>query len=168
MDSAKLSRPASKPNKKATRLTQPAVARKRSATVATSGKSERQGYGDRVLSLVNKSRKQKGLAALTRNKNLDRAAQVHARDMVAKNYFSHQGRDGTTPKDRIQAAGYQGMAFGENIAQGQKTGKEVVQSWLDSPPHRANILNRDYKYMGIARVYKDEIYRYFWVQTFGG
>jgi uncharacterized protein YkwD len=99
-----------------------------------------------VLCLVNQQRAGNGLAPLTDNAALDRAAQGHSDDMVARAYFSHSTPDGADFSSRILAAGYPSSyrALAENIAWGSgtlSTPAQIVSNWMSSPGHRANILN---------------------------
>jgi uncharacterized protein YkwD len=81
---------------------------------------------------------------------LFKAANRHAEDMSRKNYFGHDSPDGRSPADRIGAAGYSWGAYGENIAAGQGTVAEVVEEWLGSPEHCANIMNGEFVEVGVA------------------
>jgi len=123
-----------------------------------------------LLELINDARK-KGCncgdahygpaPALTWNDQLEKAAFLHSDDMFQKRYFSHTGSDGSGTGERIMNAGYNWRFFGENIALGYKTEKEVVDGWLSSPGHCKNIMNKNYKEMGVARVGD------YWTQDFG-
>ncbi|MGX2968723.1 CAP domain-containing protein [Ursidibacter sp. B-7004-1] len=92
---------------------------------------------------------------------LQKAAEKHAVDMAQKKYFAHNSLDGRTPFDRIKKEGYEYSTAGENIAMGNKTSTDALQSWLNSPGHCSNIMNPKFTQMGMAR---SGIY---WVQTFG-
>lgn len=81
---------------------------------------------------------------------LDRAALKHAKDMVRHSLFEHQGSDGSTPAQRVSAAGYRWRTVAENIAAGARDAKTVVQGWIDSPGHCANLMGAQYTEMGIA------------------
>ena len=95
------------------------------------------------------------------NEQLEKAAQAHSQDMSAKKYFSHTAPDGSNGGVRIERAGYHWMAYGENIASGYKSEQEVIQGWLSSPGHCRNIMNKNYREMGVARAGN------YWTQTFG-
>lgn len=104
---------------------------------------------------------------LTWNDQLADAATGHARDMDKRDYFSHTSKDGRSIENRIMAAGYtydgyKSFAIGENIAKGQQTIAEVSNGWFKSPGHCMNLMNRDFKEIGIAEYNKT------WVQDFGG
>jgi uncharacterized protein YkwD len=94
------------------------------------------------------------------NSQLEQAARGHSEDMSGKNYFSHIENDGSTANTRIEKAGYQWMAYGENIGFGYLSEKEVVEAWLKSPGHCANIMNKNYKEMGVGRAGN------YWTQDF--
>lgn len=113
-----------------------------------------------LLQLVNDARK-KGCncgnryfapaTALTWNNQLEKAAYDHSKDMFQNRYFSHTGSDGSGSGERITSAGYAWRWYGENIAEGYPTEKAVVAGWLSSPGHCANIMNKNYKEMGVAK-----------------
>jgi len=108
------------------------------------------GLLDRVLVLVNQERAAAGLGALSRSAQLDQAAERHTADMRDNEFFSHTGSDGTQAADRVNDTGYQWARVGENLAQGSNTPEEVVQRWMDSEGHRANILQADFTEIGLA------------------
>lgn len=89
---------------------------------------------------VNAARKANGLAPLAKDARLDQAALAHACWMAETGTFSHKGAGGSLPKKRIKATGYRTRLTAENIAWGQRSGAEVVQTWMESPGHRRNIL----------------------------
>jgi uncharacterized protein YkwD len=91
-------------------------------------------------------------AALSWNGYLFNSAAGHSTDMAANNYFSHTSQDGRDPGQRITGAGYAWSAYGENIAAGQTTVQAVVDGWLNSPGHCANIMNPNYSEVGAACV----------------
>ncbi|MBW1598589.1 CAP domain-containing protein [Streptomyces sp. JJ38] len=107
--------------------------------------------GEEVESLVNAERAKAGCGPVRTNSRLAEAALAHSRDMAARSFFDHTNPDGEDPGDRITAAGYQWSRYGENIARGQRTASEVVEGWMNSPGHRANILNCSFEEMGIGR-----------------
>jgi Cysteine-rich secretory protein family len=121
---------------------------------------------DEVLVMVNQARAEAGVPPLRANAALQQAAQSWAQYMAVNNYLNHFGRDGSTPADRMAAAGYQGETTGENLAKGFSNALSVMNSWLNSPSHRANILNPQFAETGVG-VYTTA-YGTFWVQTFGG
>jgi uncharacterized protein YkwD len=112
-----------------------------------------------ILCLHNQVRAQNGLPALRENGRLRRAALGHSRHMVDDRFFEHTTPSGVTMVDRIMRARYaradQGWEIGENLAWGTgtlSTPRGAVQSWMDSPPHRANILKRSYRELGVGVV----------------
>jgi uncharacterized protein YkwD len=121
-----------------------------------------------MLARVNAARK--GWAyPLRANPKLDLAAQRHAEDMLARHYFAHESPGGQTVRERARAAGYDWRVIGENIAEGQFSVDEVMDTWMQSPPHRRNILDRDFKELGVGLALgkSDGGWRVVWVQTFG-
>ena len=136
---------------------------------AGSASSVPQEFQKTIVSLVNQERAKKGLQPVKENAMLDRAAQLHAEDMLKKNYFSHTSKDGRSPTARMQAAGYKApvcnctiqTAYGENIARGQTSPADAMNAWMHSPVHRANILYPSFKEIGVGMAGG------FWVQTFG-
>ncbi len=104
-----------------------------------------------LLSSTNSQRAQNGgLSALTLNSKLSSAAQSKANDMVARNYWSHTTPDGKEPWTFVEAAGYAYQKAGENLAYGFSTTSETVIGWMNSPSHRANILDTSYKEVGFG------------------
>ncbi len=99
--------------------------------------------------------------ALSWNSQLEAAAYKHSEDMYTNNFFNHVAPDGSNGGVRIQKAGYDWSAFGENIAMGYKSEKDVVNGWLQSPGHCKNIMNRSFRELGVARVGN------YWTQEFG-
>ena len=93
------------------------------------------------------------------------SAAIHARDMAKHNKLDHKGSDGSTVADRVKRVGYIYVRVGENIAKGQKTVDQVMDTWMNSPGHRANIL-ADFTEMGAARV-EDDDGRNYWCVNFG-
>jgi uncharacterized protein YkwD len=115
-----------------------------------------------ALCLVNQERSSRGLKPLKANRHLTRAATGHARDMNARGYFSHDTAGGGTFVDRIRKAGYvPPKAFpslGEDLAWGSgtlATPREIVQGWMESPGHRANILNPRFHDAGMGVAFGD-------------
>ncbi|MET9406154.1 sigma-70 family RNA polymerase sigma factor [Streptomyces sp. NPDC002935] len=103
-----------------------------------------------VVALVNKERAAAGCGPLTEDAQLEDAALAHSADMDARDFFDHSNPDGTDPGERITAAGYRWSTYGENIAMGQQTPQAVMDSWMNSPGHRANILNCSFKNIGVG------------------
>jgi uncharacterized protein YkwD len=112
-----------------------------------------------TLCLINVQRRAHGLPAVRSNRLLRLAAVRHSREMVADRYFAHNSRDGSSFLARIRRTGYlRGSGSwnaGENLALGvgrQSTPGSIVRAWMNSPPHRHNILTRDYRDIGIGIV----------------
>ena len=95
------------------------------------------------------------------NDQLAKAAYDHSVDMKTNNYFSHTGLDGSTAGQRITAAGYNWMSYGENIANGYTSEQAVVNGWLGSEGHCKNIMSANFKDMGTGREGN------YWTQAFG-
>lgn len=121
------------------------------------GEASYTALGRATLCLVNRERRRRGLRALRANRRLARAARGHARDMVRHAYFEHNSRSGARFTSRIARAGYlRGTASwrtGENLAWGagsRSTPRRIVRAWMKSPGHRANILNRGFREVGVG------------------
>lgn len=121
-----------------------------------------------VLDLVNAEREQAGCGALEANPYLRTAAFLHSQDMAVNEYFDHTGLDGSRFWDRANRAGYQGAPAGENIAAGYRSAESVMNGWMNSSGHRANILNCRHTEIGIGYFYDSgSPYRSYWTQVFG-
>jgi uncharacterized protein YkwD len=115
--------------------------------------------GEKLLQQINAARAQARQCAaqsfsaaqpLVWNPMLAVAAESHSRSMANHNYFAHQDRDGRTPGDRAELAGYSGQRVGENIAAGQDTVVRIVEGWLASPSHCANLMSPQFTELGAA------------------
>jgi len=95
------------------------------------------------------------------NDKLEKAAALHANDMLNKSYFSHIGFDKSEPGDRATQSGYKWSAIGENIAKGHKTVGDVIIGWIKSPAHCRNMMDPEFTEIGATR--KDP----YWVLIFG-
>jgi uncharacterized protein YkwD len=112
----------------------------------------------RVVELVNEERAERGLPALRVSGSLTKAARAHSRAMATVPFFSHMSRNGRTPGQRMQAAGYGAAGYrswrvGENIAWGSgvwATAEATVHNWMKSPPHRRIILTAAFRDIGIG------------------
>ena len=120
-----------------------------------------------VLNLVNKERKANGLKPLTLNKELSNVANINSRDMIEKGYFDHTSPTYGSPFDMMKKFNISYNTAGENIAMGQKTPSEVMNSWMNSSGHRANILNSTYTELGVG-IQKDSNGTIYWTQMFIG
>ncbi|BCL23247.1 CAP domain-containing protein [Streptomyces tuirus] len=120
--------------------------KKPSAPAAPSGES---AAAAQVLSLVNEERAKVGCSPVTASSALAGLAQSYSEDMAARGFFDHTDPDGSTPWDRAEKAGISNLG-GENIARGQADAAAVMDAWMNSPGHRANILNCDFKTLGVG------------------
>lgn len=133
----------------------------------------------RVLDLTNENRARGAVCGgepfgpappLEMNEVVRVAARLHSQDMGAQDYFSHDSLDGRSFADRMSEAGYTGASpWGENIAAGYSTPEAVVQGWMESPGHCRNIMNPDFRVIGIGYAHVDSSsYGHYWTQDFGG
>lgn len=123
------------------------------------------GAEAQVLALVNEERASAGCSPLTANDRLTRAADDYSDVMASSGVMSHTGPDGSTMTTRVEAAGYQWSTLGENIARGQADAASVMDSWMNSPGHRANILNCSFEELGVGVHFGDG--GPWWTQNFG-
>ncbi|MBB4906095.1 CAP domain-containing protein [Actinophytocola algeriensis] len=123
-------------------------------------------YEQQVIALTNEHRTAKGCAGLAENGALRTAARGHSRDMAAHDHMSHQGTNGSDPGDRITQSGYPAKKWAENVAYGQPSPKAVVDAWMRSSGHRANILDCGLSEIGVGHVVNAEGVPY-WTQDFG-
>lgn len=121
-------------------------------------------YEAEVIRLVNNIRQQNGLQPLAANWELSRVARYKSQDMVDKRYFSHTSPTYGTPFQMIKNFGISFKTAGENIAYGYATPQAVVDGWMNSSGHRANILNASYKQIGVGYVAQGN----YWTQMFIG
>lgn len=117
-----------------------------------------------VIRLVNEIRGQNGLSALQTNWELSRIARYKSQDMANNRYFSHTSPTYGTPFQMIKAFGLSYRSAGENIAYGQTTPQAVVNAWMNSSGHRANIISTSYKQIGVGYVTGG----HYWTQMFIG
>ena len=129
--------------------------------------SNLEAYRQEVLRLVNVERAKEGLQPLTMsNTALSAAAQVRAKELVS--LFAHTRPDGTRCFTALDEQGVTYGWAGENIAAGYQTPEAVVSGWMNSPGHRANILNANFKELGVGYYYTTSGYKHYWVQMFIG
>jgi uncharacterized protein YkwD len=119
-----------------------------------------------VVELTNRERTRAGLPPLAVDPLLVTAAQAYSADMAARAFYSHTSPEGTQPWDRAAAAGSARRSIGENIACGQRSPAEVVDGWMNSPGHRANILKPDFTHIGVGFAGGGPAGTY-WTQLFG-
>lgn len=121
-------------------------------------------YESEVIRLINEIRVQNGLKPLTENWELSRVARYKSQDMVDNRYFSHTSPVYGSPFQMIRNFGLSFRSAGENIAYGQRTPQAVVNAWMNSSGHRANILNASYTQIGVGYVASG----HYWTQMFIG
>jgi uncharacterized protein YkwD len=133
----------------------PAQAAPQACSNATAAAAQvaQHSVAEAVRCLVNAERAAKGLPALRDAPALRRAADAHARDMVARSFFAHVSPGGATLTDRARRAGYGGATLGEDIGWGTEelgTPAAIVEAWMHSPPHRAVILHPRFREIGVG------------------
>jgi uncharacterized protein YkwD len=123
----------------------------------------------RIIELTNQARAASGLPALSPNAALTASAEAYSLAMATGDFFSHTGLDGSTFSARNQAAGYSGWSWmAENIAAGQRSADEVFTAWMNSPGHRANILNPQAREIGLGHAYGPvSTYKHYWTMELG-
>lgn len=119
-------------------------------------------YEQEVIRLVNEIRSENGLKALTYDWELSRVARYKSQDMKDNNYFSHTSPVYGTPFQMLKNFGFSYRSAGENIARGYATPHAVVNAWMNSSGHRANILNANYTKIGVGYVAGGN----YWTQMF--
>ena len=147
------------------RPTQTTTQKPTTETTTEATTQSQSSYAQEVLNLVNKHRKENGLSTLKLNSSVSKVAQAKAEDMKNKNYFSHTSPTYGSPFDMLQSFGVSYKTAGENIAKGQKTPEAVVNAWMNSEGHRANILNPSFTSLGVGYTKGSSTY---WVQMFIG
>ena len=106
--------------------------------------------GRRVVALVNVRRVEAGLRPVRLHLDIHTAARKHSADQARMNRMTHIGSDGSNAGQRISREGYRWSAWGENVAMGYPTPRAVVRAWMHSPGHRANILTRSFRHIGVG------------------
>ncbi|WP_426403053.1 CAP domain-containing protein [Streptomyces sp. R-07] len=130
---------------------------------AAAGKAAR--FVQDVVALANAEREKAGCGPLRSEGHLRTAAQGHADDMAARDYYEHHSPEGRDAGDRMSGAGYAWSAWGENIHRGPRTPARAMADWMDSPAHRANILNCSFRDIGVGVTLAAN--GPWWVQDFG-
>jgi hypothetical protein len=121
---------------------------------------------EEIISLTNNERLEQGLVLFSENNLLSQAALVKIEDMITNQYFAHESPLGKEAGDLVNAVGYQYIAIGENLAKGDfSDAQEIVKGWMESPPHRENIVHPGYREIGVA--VKKSNHVWFAVQIFG-
>ena len=121
-------------------------------------------YEEEVIRLVNEIREKNGLKPLTKNWELCRVARYKSQDMVENRYFSHTSPTYGSPFQMMKDFGLRYRTAGENIAFGQRTPQEVMNAWMNSDGHRANILNPSFTQIGVGYAANGR----YWTQMFIG
>lgn len=119
-------------------------------------------FEDQVLTLVNKERANAGLSPLTMDESLRKVARIKSTDMRTNGYFSHTSPTYGSPFDMMKQFGISYTAAGENIAQGYTTPEQVVNGWMNSSGHRANILSSEFTHIGVGY----DANGHYWTQMF--
>lgn len=114
-----------------------------------------------VIADVNQERESAGCSPVTVDSRLSAAAQDHSQDQADRGVMTHTGADGSTAGQRATRAGYRWSRIAENVASGTTSAERVMTMWMNSSGHRANILNCEYRHIGVARVGG------YWTQLFG-
>ena len=114
-----------------------------------------------VVAQVNEERESAGCSSVTVDGRLTTAAQRHSQDQADRGVMTHTGADGSTTGERATRAGYRWSRIGENVASGTTSAERVMTMWMNSSGHRANIVNCEYRHIGVARVGG------YWTQVFG-
>ncbi|QFQ98823.1 CAP domain-containing protein [Streptomyces phaeolivaceus] len=139
------------------------AARSDTTAPAASDDDTDSGPTARVLTLVNAEREKAGCSPVTVDTKLTKAARDHSQDMADHQNMSHTGSDGSSMTDRLARVGYRFSTAGENVAAGYGTADSVMDGWMNSPGHKANILNCAFKEIGIGLAGPGN----YWTQNFG-
>ena len=131
----------------------------------TSKPWQQMSYQEQVVFLVNKERTSKGLLPLMTEENLQKAADIRGKEIVTS--FSHTRPNGTSCFTALKECKVSYLSAGENIAAGYRSPEDVVDGWMNSPGHRANILNSGFRKIGVGYVNAPAtVYTHYWVQMF--
>ncbi|MER2009123.1 MAG: CAP domain-containing protein [Psychrobacillus sp.] len=155
--------PAAQP-KKEVATTSPTTqqATKKTETNSNSNQAQVSSVIQQVVDLTNAERAKEGLAPLQIDSALTKSAQLKSQDMKDNNYFSHTSPTYGSPFDQMKSLGISYKSAAENIAMGQRSAQEVVQGWMNSAGHRANIMNGSYTHIGVGLSDSG----YYWTQQF--
>lgn len=119
----------------------------------------------RVIELLNAERAKADLPPLKANAKLMKAARAHSANMAGQKQLAHD-LDGKGPGERLEDVGYTHAGWGENCAAGQRTPADAITCWMNSPPHKSNMLNKNYSEIGVA-VARSADGTAYWTQVFG-
>ncbi len=137
------------------------VSRPRAATTQSEPASVSSDYDGAVLAAINALRSRHGLAPLRQNERLEAAADSHSRSMGRRGFFAHESADGSAFWKRVQQfypqGGFAFWAVGENLIYGSPSlgVDDAIRGWLESPGHRANMLSKEWREVGVASVHLD-------------
>lgn len=124
-------------------------------------------FAQESITLVNAARIQARLSRLTENETLRRVALSYSQRMARENFYGHVDPQGKQVSDRLAMAGYLAQMSAENIARGQPDPATVVEGWLNSPGHRANIMNPDLSEIGAGYLFTStDAYQHYWTHVF--
>ncbi|WP_323186552.1 CAP domain-containing protein [Streptomyces sp. NBC_00878] len=150
-------KPKTEPTTKAPEKKAPSTTPSKTGSTTSTAEAE-------VLSLVNEERAKAGCSPVTASNSLAALAEAFSEDMAARGFFDHTDPSGASPWDRAEKAGVTNLG-GENIARGQADAAAVMEAWMNSPGHRANILNCDFKTLGVGAHFASG--GPWWTQDFG-
>jgi uncharacterized YkwD family protein len=175
MTNASCSQPASSSSKApstSSKAPLPSSSSSNSGTAPSKAPSASSGSGyssfqNQVLTLVNQQRAANGLKALSMDSALTKTATLKSQDMAKLGYFDHTSPTYGSPFDMMKQFGITYRAAGENIAMGQTSPQQVMQDWMNSPGHRANILNSSFTKLGVG-IAQNSNGQYYWTQQFIG
>ena len=128
----------------------PAATAEEPAAAPVENNSSNLTYEEKVVELVNVERQKACLSALTMDSAISNVARAKSKDMAVNNYFAHQSPTYGSAGDMLRQFGIRWSAWGENIAYGQRTPEIVVNAWMNSPGHRANILSNNFSKIGVG------------------
>lgn len=132
------------------------------------GATDQPHWAVTMLKLVNAQRAKVGVHPLVLCARLTAASQKYARVMARTGHFDHSGPDGRQPWERGAAEGYGYRTYGENIAAGQDSVRDVMRAWVNSPGHYANLVNGSFTHLGVGRAASSQSrLSPYWVQNFG-
>lgn len=135
-------------------------------TTQVAGYTDGRSFTQRVVDLTNRERSIRGLPPLTVKYGLQYAAEKRSTDMIVRGYFDHIDPSGRDPFWVLRQHGMRYATAGENIAMGQRSPEDVVRDWMNSPGHRANILNPQFGAIGVSAVQNSATGQIYWTQIF--